>query len=119
MPPAVLKLLVIDGGKDGLRINDLFPGLLADDQGIRHQVVDHAGVALRIPVDGVQGGFAQNGNAAARHLYLVGDIFGHFLIGEPLEIIMDNDPLAEGFIDGLCKGAVEIGFPAEDEGKTV
>jgi len=52
LPPAVLKLLVIDGGKDGLRINDLFPGLLADDQGIRHQVVDHAGIALGVAVDG-------------------------------------------------------------------
>jgi hypothetical protein len=70
-------------------------------------------------IDGGQGDFAQDGKAAACHLYLVGDIFRHFLIGEPLEIIMDNDPLAEGFIDRLCKGAVEIGFPTEDEGKTV
>ena len=70
-------------------------------------------------IDGGQGDFAQDGKAAACHLYLVGDIFRHFLIGEPLEIIMDNDPLSEGFIDRLCKGAVEIGFPTEDEGKRV
>ena len=49
----------------------------------------------------------------------MGDIFCHFLIGETLEIIMDNDPLAERFIDRLGKGAVKIRFPAQDEGKTV
>ena len=32
---------------------------------------------------------------------------------------MDNDPLAQRLVYGLCKGAVKIGFPAEDEGKTV
>ena len=49
---AASKLLVIDRCQNGFRINDLFFCLLADDQGIRHQVVDHAGIALCIAVDG-------------------------------------------------------------------
>ena len=53
----VSELLVIDRGKDGLRVNDLLCGLFADDQGIGHQVVDHAGIALGVAVDGGQGGF--------------------------------------------------------------
>ena len=32
---------------------------------------------------------------------------------------MDNDPLAQGLVYGLCQGAVKIGFPAQDEGKAV
>jgi len=52
------KLLVIDRGKDGFRVNDLFCGLLADKQGIGHQVVDHTGIALGVAVDGGQSGFA-------------------------------------------------------------
>ena len=32
---------------------------------------------------------------------------------------MDNDPLAQRLVYGLCQGAVKIGFPAEDEGKAV
>lgn len=49
---ACSQLLVIDSRKDGLRVDDLLPGLLADDQCVRHQVVDHAGIALCVPVDG-------------------------------------------------------------------
>ena len=52
------KLLVIDRGKNGFRVNDLFSGLLTDDQGIGHEVVDHAGIALGVAVDGGQSGFA-------------------------------------------------------------
>ena len=32
---------------------------------------------------------------------------------------MDNDPLAQRLVYGLCKGAVKIRFPAQDEGKAV
>ena len=48
----VSKLLVIDRCQNGFRVNDLFFCLLANDKGIRHQVVDHAGIALCVPVDG-------------------------------------------------------------------
>ncbi len=43
------KLLVIDSCQNGFRVNDLFFCLRTDDQGIRHQVVDHAGIALCVP----------------------------------------------------------------------
>ena len=32
---------------------------------------------------------------------------------------MDSDPLAQGFMDRLSQSAVQMGFSAEDQGKTV
>ena len=46
-------------------------------------------------------------------------IFRDFRIRKSGEVVMDSDPLAQGFMDRLSQSAVQMGFSAEDQGKTV
>lgn len=50
---------------------------------------------------------------------LVEDVLRHFRIRQPGEVVVHGDPLAQGLMDGLLQGAVEVGLPAEDEREAV
>jgi len=44
-------------------------------------------------------------------------IFRDFRIRKSGEVIMNSDPLAQGFMDRLAQSAVQMGFSAEDRVK--
>ena len=46
-------------------------------------------------------------------------IFRDFRIRKSGKVIVDSDPLAQGFMDRLAQSTVQMGFPTEDQGKTV
>jgi hypothetical protein len=47
------------------------------------------------------------------------DVLRHFRIREPGKVVVHGDALAQGLMDGLLQGAVEVRFPAEDEREAV
>ena len=47
------------------------------------------------------------------------DILRDFLVGKPLELVVDGDPLAQGLVDRLAQRAVQVRLPAEDQGEAV
>ena len=50
---------------------------------------------------------------------LVEDVLRHFRIRQPGEVIVHGDALAQGLMEGLFKGTVEAGLPAEGEREAV
>ena len=70
-------------------------------------------------MDGREGSLVDDGGGAPCTGNLVEDILPHFLVGEAGKVIMDCDPLAQGFMDGLSEGIIQMGFPTEYECKAV
>jgi hypothetical protein len=94
--------LVLDCRLDGFGIDD-FPLLLgADGQGIRHQVVNQAGIALREAVRCGKCRCVDDGCRGSGETDLVQDVSGNFFIAQPVVVIVDGDALAQGFMDGLA-----------------
>jgi len=60
-----------------------------------------------------------NGFGAAGAGDFVADIGGNLGVGKAREIVVEGDTLAEGFMDGLAQGNVEVGLAAEDEGEVM
>ncbi|MCM1234921.1 MAG: hypothetical protein NC489_32885 [Ruminococcus flavefaciens] len=83
-----------------------------------HEVVDHPGVALGVAVDSGKGSRVNDGFRTAGAGNFVADIGGNLGVGKTGEIVVDGDVLAEGLMDGLAQGVVEIRLAAELAGKT-
>lgn len=113
------QILAADSGEDKFGVNHLLVHLSAKDQGVSHEVVDDPGVALGVAVDSGKGGGVDDGVGAAGAGDLVTDVVGHLGIGEASKIVVYGDALAEGLMDRLSQGAVQIGLTTEDEGKAV
>lgn len=105
------QILSADGGEDQLGVNHLFIQLRPQKQGVRHEIIDHPGIPLGVAVNGGESGGVDDGFRASRAGDLVADIAGNLGIGKAGKIVMDGDPLAEGFVNGLSEGIVEIGSP--------
>ena len=60
-----------------------------------------------------------DGYGASGTVQFVDDIFFGFLITEPLIVVVDGDPLSQGFVDLAAEYPVQVGFPAQDQGETV
>lgn len=108
-----------NGGEDEFRIDYLFIQLLAEEEGVGHEVVDDPGVALGVAVDSGKGGRVDDRFGAAGAGDLMADVSGNFGVGKAGEIVVDGDALAEGLVDGFAQGIVEVRLAAEDEGKAV
>ncbi len=63
--------------------------------------------------------FPHNGFTSASAGDLMKDISCHFIIGEAAEVVMNRNPLAQGFMDWPAQGIVQVCLPAEDQGKAV
>lgn len=113
------EILAAHGGKDELRVDDFFVQLLSKEESLSHKIVDHPGVSLGVAVDSGEGGGINDGVRATRAGDLMADIGGHLGVGEAGEVVVDGDTLAEGLMDRLSQGVVEVGLTAEDEGKAV
>ncbi len=70
-------------------------------------------------MDRAQGSFAYDASGGTGAVQLVQDILGNLVVIQPFIVIVDRDPLAEGLVDRFAQDIVQMGFPAEDEGKIV
>ena len=70
-------------------------------------------------MDSTQGCLVNNGGSPACTGDLVEDILPDFRIGEPGEIIVDGDALAQRLMDGFSECIVQMGLPTEYESKAV
>ena len=70
-------------------------------------------------MDGGKGSLLNDGGRASRTGDLVEHVLRHLRIGKPGEVVMHGDPLAQGLMDRLFQGVVQVGLPAEDEREAV
>ena len=70
-------------------------------------------------VDRGKGRLVNDGGGTARAGDLVENIPGHFRIRKPGKVIMHGNPLAQGFVDRLAQGVVQMRLTTEYEGKAV
>ena len=96
------EVLSANGSEDKLRVDDFFVQLLAKEEGVSQEVVDHPGVALGMAVDSGECGRVDDGIGTAGAGNFVADIGGNLGIGKAGEIVMDGDALAECLMDGLA-----------------
>ena len=100
-------------------VDHLFVQLLAKEESIGHEIVDHPVVALRVTVDSGKGGRVDDGFGATGADNLMADVSGNLGIGKAREIAVDGDALAEDLADRLSQSIVEVRLAAEDEGEAV
>ncbi len=113
------EILAADGSQDDICINYLLVHLCPQCQCIGHQVVHQAGAPLGVAVDGGKGSLLNDGGRASRTGDLVEHVLRHLRIGKSGEVVMHGDPLAQGLMDRLFQGVVQVGLPAEDEREAV
>ncbi len=111
--------MIVNRSQDDFRVNSLLPHLCPQGQCVRHQVVHQAWASLRVAMDGGKGSLFHDGGGTSRTGDLVEDILCHFRIRQSGKVVVHGDPLAKGFVDGLAESVVQMGFPAQDESKTV
>lgn len=70
-------------------------------------------------MDRTQGSFTDDAAGNPGTVQLVQDILRYFVVIQSLIVVVDGDTLTECLVDRLAEDIVEVGFPAEDEGKTV
>ena len=113
------EILAADGGQNDIRIDHLLLHLRPQCQCIGHQVVHQAGASLGVAVDGRKRCLVDDGGSPSGTGDLMEDVLRHFRIREPGKVVVHGDTLAQGLMDGLLQGAVEVGLPAEDEREAV
>ncbi len=113
------KVLTADGSQDDIRINHLLIHLCPKCQSIGHQVVHQAGAPLGVAVDGGKGCLVDDGGRAPGTGDLVEDVLCHLRIRESGKVVVHGNALAQGLMDGLFQGAVQVGLAAEDEREAV
>ncbi len=113
------EILAADGSQDNIRIDHFLPHLRPQCQRIGHRVVHQAGAPLGVAVDGGKRRLVNDGGGPSGTGDLVEDVLRHFRIRQPGEVIVHGDALAQGLMEGLFKGTVEAGLPAEGERETV
>ncbi len=118
MPP-LSEILAADGGQDDTRIDHLLLHLRPQCQCVGHQVVHQAGAALGVAVDGTKRRLVDDGSGPSGTGNLVEDVLRHFRIRQPGEVVVYGNPLAQGLMDRLFQGAVQVGLPAEDAREAV
>ncbi len=52
-------------------------------------------------------------------MQLMKHIAGHLLVIKAVEVVMNGDPLAQGFMNRFAEDIIQMGLPAEDECETV
>ena len=117
--PAQSEGLVVGGCHDHAGIDGVLVLLHGDHHGVGHDVVNDARVMLRHAVEGGHGRLVNDLFRAAGTADLMPDILRDFLVGKPLELVVDSDPLAQGLVDRLAQRAVQVRLPAEDQGEAV
>ena len=113
------EILAADGSQDDIRINYLLLHLRPQCQRVGHQVVHQAWAALGVAVDGGKCRLVDDGGRPSGTGNLVEDVLRHFRIREPGKVVVHGDPLAQGLMDGLLQGDVEVGLSAKDEREAV
>ena len=113
------KVLIIDSGKDHIRVDHGAVHLCTDRKGIGHDVVYDARVSLREAVYRSHRCLIYDRWRAAGDRDLVPYVLGDFRVGKPCKVIVDGDTLTQRLMDGLAESAVQVGFPTEDQRKTV
>ena len=113
------EILAADGSQDDIHIDHLLLHLRAKRQCIGHQVVHQAGAPLGMAVDGGKRCLVDDGGGPSGTGDLVEHVLGHLRIRESGKVVMHGDPLAQGLMDGLLQGAVQVRLPAEDEREAV
>ncbi len=113
------KILAADRSQDDIRINHFLVHLRPQCQCVGHQVVHQARASLGMAVDGTKRRLIDDGGGPSGTGDLVEDVLRHFRIRESGKVVMHGDPLAQGLVDGLFQGAVQVGLPAEDEREAV
>jgi len=108
------EILAADGSQDDIRIDHLLVHLRPQCQRVGHQVVHQARAPLEVAVDGGKRRLVDDGESPSGTGDLVEDVLRHFRIRQPGEVVVHGDPLAQGLMDGLLQGAVQVVLPAED-----
>ena len=113
------KVLAADGSQDDIRVDHFLIHLCPQRQCVGHQVVHQARAALGVAVDGGKRRLVDDGCGPSGAGDLVEDVLRHFRIRQSGEVVMYGNPLAQGLMDRLFQGVVQVGIPAEDEREAV
>ena len=74
---------------------------------------------MSVSGNSIQSCFIDDGWRSAGDSKFVFDIPDGFFIRHPLEVVMDGDPLFEGFMDRLVQDVVQMRLASQDQGETV
>ena len=108
-----------EGGLEMVGGGDLGFGERGGHQGVMGQEIDLAGQTGGGLVERLLGGGVEEGDGGAGQLETMGQVGREFLAGERRDVVADDDPLREGFVDGHGEAAAELGLAEQEQAEPV
>lgn len=110
---------VIDSLKYGFGRDDGLTSAVADHESRITVSVDHSGGAIRGVKDGLDSTFIENSLVTAGTFKLSGYILTAFVLGEAIDIVVHDDPLAERLMSGQVESVVDLGKAYQKDDRPV